>query len=928
MDGQELRRIRKKLDYNLRDFAEKVGISRAQLSKYEREVTGLSEERVNQIKQKIGLALVSECELHVHFDYLKFTFFDSTIQTVIETIIGIPMKYFIVEETKQHNYQLKYSCGNLVVFAWIEDDSQGILMDLTGQGVYELEQFLESKELNLKDWLANVLDSSWYLSRGYYSRLHSTRLDIAIDEIYDPMNGNFDLYELKKRRDQDLIKTDFQVYREQEKKFREDHGGLTLYYGSRGGEGMFVRFYEKRYELASKMRMTLDEVLEEHGIWNRYELELGKGYNEQVFNDYINGVSLDEIAINLLLSKFEVYDEQVNKSGNVERMRFRSEYGESFSSFMPVDDMGVFLDGNHLLEIVQKMPFGVGMKIQAVFSENKGQLALSGRSSRARTRTKNIMQEAHVAGTKQKRKILEGQLSLDDLDQKIDDGEDILDWKAFLVVSGAMKKQMNIRKKYLLNRFSGLKMPLLKATFDNPYLFQSTLYGNFTKSKYQNSKWRHTSTVASFAEMNFFTSLKSGTSLGFYFGRVDSTIEEKEDRQAIVSNSKNLIYLNILLSNKQNIKGKKTNNPHFALVGDTGNGKSVTAKKLFMECALMKDRVLYIDPKKEMRRQYMRVINDKEYQKKYPLDVEFIKSFNFVTLDVRDKKNIGVLDPIVLFDKTEAIATAKAMLTNIYEGTWNLKQKTAINEAISKVVEQRQKGKIVGFWHVIDELVNSKVEDVQDMGRFLISTIKGSVLELSFSRGDVKGLSFDAKVTILEIEDLDLPKEKNEVLDENKRLSVTLMFALGEFCAKFGSRNPKEETVVFFDESWIFQSSPEGRAILKSMKRVGRSQNNFMVLITQSVKDLDDGEDGTGFGMVICFDEVNNREGILNYLNLPVNETNLKWVSNMVQGQCLFKDMFNQINRVVVDVIFEEWLELFKTIDDTDASVMENQFVA
>ncbi|MFC3634023.1 helix-turn-helix domain-containing protein [Enterococcus rivorum] len=70
MDGQELRRIRKKLDYNLRDFAEKVGISRAQLSKYEREVTGLSEERVNQIKQKIGLALVSECELHVHFDYL------------------------------------------------------------------------------------------------------------------------------------------------------------------------------------------------------------------------------------------------------------------------------------------------------------------------------------------------------------------------------------------------------------------------------------------------------------------------------------------------------------------------------------------------------------------------------------------------------------------------------------------------------------------------------------------------------------------------------------------------------------------------------------------------------------------------------------------------------------------------------------------
>jgi hypothetical protein len=66
------------------------------------------------------------------------------------------------------------------------------------------------------------------------------------------------------------------------------------------------------------------------------------------------------------------------------------------------------------------------VKIQATFAESKGQLALSGRSSRARTRTKNIMQEAHLAGSKQKRKIVEGQLSLDDLDQKIDDGVDII----------------------------------------------------------------------------------------------------------------------------------------------------------------------------------------------------------------------------------------------------------------------------------------------------------------------------------------------------------------------------------------------------------------------------------------------------------------------------------------------------------------------
>lgn len=68
-----------------------------------------------------------------------------------------------------------------------------------------------------------------------------------------------------------------------------------------------------------------------------------------------------------------------------------------------------------------------------------------------------------------------------------------------------------------------------------------------------------------------------------------------------------------------------------------------------------------------MRRQFMRTINDPTYQKKYPLEAAFVRSFNFVTLDVRNKKNRGVLNLIVLFDETGAIATAKAMLTNFYK---------------------------------------------------------------------------------------------------------------------------------------------------------------------------------------------------------------------------------------------------------------------
>ncbi|MBP1047125.1 replication initiation factor domain-containing protein [Enterococcus sp. BWM-S5] len=318
----------------MRDFSEKVKISKSTLSRYENDNVLLTEEKENEIKKALGQSLERAYELHVHFDYLRMTFFESSIRTVLEKVLCIPEKYFIREHSKKNNYEAKYSCGNIVVFDRVSDDSQGILLDLTGQGVYEFEQHLESMGMSFRDWLKKVLDPSWYSFRGYYSRLHSTRLDIAIDEMYDPINGNFDLYELKKRRDQDLISSNFRVYREQEKKFQQENAGLTLYHGARGGN-LFVRFYEKRYELADKLGLSVDDVLEEYGVWNRYELEIGKEINEKIFADYINGVSLDDIAINLLLSKFEVFDERMNEHGNLERV-FYDKWYEIFGSWKKV----------------------------------------------------------------------------------------------------------------------------------------------------------------------------------------------------------------------------------------------------------------------------------------------------------------------------------------------------------------------------------------------------------------------------------------------------------------------------------------------------------------------------------------------------------------------------------------------------------------
>jgi len=152
------------------------------------------------------------------------------------------------------------------------------------------------------------------------------------------------------------------------------------------------------------------------------------------------------------------------------------------------------------------------------------------------------------------------------------------------------------------------------------------------------------------------------------------------------------------------------------------------------------------------------------------------------------------------------------------------------------------------------------------------------------------------------------------------------MFALGNYCMRFGEMNPDEDTIEFFDESWILTKSAEGKKVVKSMRRVGRSKNNVLCLITQSVNDDDKSDDSTGFGTIFAFFERNEREDILKHMNLDVSERNLEWLDNMRSGQCLFKDVYGNLNRITVHELMSGYHQLFSPMKDTKASIIENKY--
>ena len=606
-------------------------------------------------------------------------------------------------------------------------------------------------------------------------------------------------------------------------------------------------------------------------------------------------------------------------------LKLESPYGSSFVTILPVGKFPVQFNGFHLGEFIQRLNFPVELRIKAEFIDTS---KIKGRMGRSNTRYRNIMEEAENTDTVQQDEIIMGSISLKDLMKKVGNKEDIIEYGAYLIISASSVNQLRQRRQVVLNYFDDMGVEISEASQDGPYLFQALLYGENLQKKTRT--WTHMVTARGFSELMPFTNTSSGNRIGWYIGRVDNWTGRWDNIEKAIDSSKNIVLYNATVGNKEDIAGKITKNPHIIITGATGQGKSFLAQIIFLSVALQNVKTLYIDPKRELRNHYQEVINSPEFARLYPERKRQIENFNFVTLDSSLPSNHGVLDPIVVLDKEQAVEVAKNMLEFLLQAVDDvtMDQKTAITEAINAIVEKRVAGEKVGFKHVLKVLRDSTSSEIASVGRYLTSIVTNSILELAFSDGTTQGLNYESRVTILEVNNLKLPKDDSTKISDHERNSIALMFALGAFCTHFGERNENEDTIEFFDEAWILMKSAEGKAVIKNMRRIGRSKNNTLALITQSVHDAENDDDTTGFGTIFAFYEKSEREDILKHVNLEVTESNLEWIDNMISGQCLYYDVYGNLNMISVHNIFEDIDMLLKPMKATVSSSLENKYAS
>ena len=630
-------------------------------------------------------------------------------------------------------------------------------------------------------------------------------------------------------------------------------------------------------------------------------------------NHYLRGMSVDrELEIIQIENNIDNFGSAGVSFENYGILTLSDGAQTTYLAILPIAIPPSNLSYNHFIERRRLLGFDTEVQTKAVFAKKNGFNSMQQRANRAKQKHKKTNEDIAMRNGIVRDEIGQAEALSEDLVKKSNRGETIISYLQSMFVYDDDYDRLQEKIKIVMRNFKKANIELARAKDDQIYLFYKH---RLTEPLFENERrYLQTTTMAGFAESLFFTGQKVGSDVGLYMGRVDSRYDRwSGGYKEALQNSRNLVYYNLLQANKLDVEGKISFDGLVKVTGQMGMGKSFFVKQTFVMNSILKTKLLYFDPKAEVRKQFMKVLHDYESQGIYPEICDYIKQINFVTIDARNSENHGVLDPLVFLTGQEAKNLIISMIGEFYDLKQNEQFEKELLQMIEKYLVLRENGEKVGTKNIMEALTKSDTDRVRITAELLLEKISNSTLSLCFSDGQNKAISMSKRISIIEVTGLELPTSETSIT-ENQRQSLVALYALGQFCYKFGSES-KKESITFIDEAWFFNITDVGREIIMKIRRTGRSFNNFLVFVSQSHKDSNSELDDTGFGTLFSFNSPTETDLILDTHGIVKSEETRKWVSSMSMGQCLFTDPFGRTERITIDGIVSEINPLCDTIE-------------
>jgi hypothetical protein len=630
-------------------------------------------------------------------------------------------------------------------------------------------------------------------------------------------------------------------------------------------------------------------------------------------NHYLRGMSVDrELEIIQVENNIDNFGSAGVSFENYGILTLSDGAQTTYLAILPIAIPPSNLSYNHFIERRRLLGFDTEVQTKAIFAKKNGFNSMQQRANRAKQKHKKTNEDIAMRNGIVRDEIGQAEALSEDLVKKSNRGETIISYLQSMFVYDDDYDRLQEKIKIVMRNFKKANIELARAKDDQIYLFYKH---RLTEPLFENERrYLQTTTMAGFAESLFFTGQKVGSDVGLYMGRVDSRYDRwSGGYKEALQNSRNLVYYNLLQANKLDVEGKISFDGLVKVTGQMGMGKSFFVKQTFVMNSILKTKLLYFDPKAEVRKQFMKVLHEYESQGIYPEICDYIKQINFVTIDARNSENHGVLDPLVFLTGQEAKNLIISMIGEFYDLKQNEQFEKELLQMIEKYLVLRENGEKVGTKNIMEALTKSETDRVRITAELLLEKMSNSTLSLCFSDGQNKAISMSKRISIIEVTGLELPTSETSIT-ENQRQSLVALYALGQFCYKFGSES-KKESITFIDEAWFFNITDVGKEIIMKIRRTGRSFNNFLVFVSQSHKDSNSELDDTGFGTLFSFNSPTETDLILDTHGIVKSEETRKWVSSMSMGQCLFTDPFGRTERITIDGIVSEINPLCDTIE-------------